>query len=81
VRNVKEYLGREYDECTLLKSTTPMAFVKDYCPELDISEELGSEEASYYQSQIGILCWMVELGCVDIITEVSMLASQMAMPR
>jgi hypothetical protein len=44
-------------------------------------EELGSEEASYYQSQIGIFCWMVELGQVDMITEVSMLASQMAMPR
>eukprot|EP00978_Attheya_sp_CCMP212_P021833 scaffold64169_cov51-Attheya_sp.AAC.3 len=80
VRNVKEYLGREYDGRTLLKST-PTAFVKYYRPKLDISEELGSEEASYYQSQIGILHWMVELGRVDIITEVSMLASQMAMPR
>jgi len=80
VRNVKEYLGREYDGRTLLKSA-PTAFVKDYRPELDISEELGSDEASYYQSQIGILRWMVELGRVDIITEVSMLASQMAMPR
>eukprot|EP00978_Attheya_sp_CCMP212_P013954 scaffold35295_cov60-Attheya_sp.AAC.1 len=80
VRNAKEYLGREYDGHTLLKSA-PTAFVKDYRPELDISEELGSEEASYYQSQIGILRWMIELGRVDIITEVSMLASQMAMPR
>eukprot|EP00978_Attheya_sp_CCMP212_P005090 scaffold11251_cov50-Attheya_sp.AAC.1 len=75
VHNVKEYLGREYDGRTLLKST-PTAFVKDYRPELDISEELGSEEASYYQSQIGILRWMVGLGRVDIITEVSILASQ-----
>eukprot|EP00978_Attheya_sp_CCMP212_P021100 scaffold61252_cov61-Attheya_sp.AAC.3 len=35
----------------------------------NISKELGSEEASYYQSQIGILRWMVEVGRVDIITE------------
>ena len=80
VRNVKEYLQREYDGRTLIQRGSG-AYVKDYRPELDISEELGSEEASYYQSQIGILRWMVELGRVDIITEVSMLASQMALPR
>ena len=32
-------------------------------------------------SQIGVLRWMVELGRVDIITEVSMLAPQLANPR
>jgi hypothetical protein len=32
-------------------------------------------------SQIGILRWCVELGRVDIITEVSMLASHLALPR
>jgi hypothetical protein len=36
---------------------------------------------SYYQSQIGILRWMVELGRIDIITEVSELASHLASPR
>ena len=39
------------------------------------------KETSFYQSQIGVLRWMVELGRVDIITEVSMLASQLAAPR
>ena len=48
---------------------------------MDISEELNHEEASYYHSQIGVLRWMVELGRVDIITEVSMLASHLALPR
>jgi hypothetical protein len=42
---------------------------------------LGPEDATYYMSQIGVLRWMVELGRVDIITEVSMLASQLAFPR
>ena len=37
--------------------------------------------AKYYQSQIGILRWAVELGRVDIITEVSTLASHLALPR
>ena len=49
--------------------------------ELDVSELLGPEDATYYQSQIGVLRWMIELGRVDIITEVSLLASQLAQPR
>ena len=53
----------------------------DYRPELDVSEELDYEEANYYQSQIGILRWMVELGRVDIMVEVSMLSSHLALPR
>jgi hypothetical protein len=32
-------------------------------------------------SQIGMLCWMVQPRRVDVITEVSMLASQLACPR
>ena len=39
------------------------------------------EEANYFQSQIGVLQWMVKINQTDIITEVSMLASKMAMPR
>jgi hypothetical protein len=35
----------------------------------------------YYQSVIGILRWAVELGRVDIIIEVSMLSSHLALPR
>ena len=35
----------------------------------------------WYQSLIGMLRWMVEIGRVAIITEVSMMASQMAMTR
>ena len=33
-----------------------------YRPELDLSPELGHEDVSYYQSLIGILHWIVELG-------------------
>ena len=54
---------------------------KDYRPEIDVTEELGDEDASYYQSLIGILRWMVELGRVDICTEVSMMSSHLSMPR
>ena len=53
----------------------------DYRPELDISPTLRPAEANYYQSQIGMLWWAVKLGCMDIATEVSMLASHNALPR
>ena len=52
-----------------------------YSPELDESPTLNPSLASYYQSQIGILRWMVEIGRIDIMTEVSMLSSHLAMPR
>ena len=42
---------------------------------------LKDEDASYYQQQIGVLRWMVELGRVDILTEVSMLAAYSTAPR
>ena len=80
VRNVKEYHEREYPGRRWPKqAATP--FLKDYRPELDFTPELKTETASYFQSQIGVLRWMVELGRVDIIVEVSMLASQLANPR
>ena len=53
----------------------------DYHLELDTSKELDPVRAKYYQSQIGILRWAVELGRVDIITEVSTLASHLVLPR
>ena len=61
------------------RADNPLAL--GYVPELDVSPVLTSDLASYYQSQIGVLRWMVELGRVDINTEVSMLSSHMAMPR
>ena len=53
----------------------------DYASELDETPELSPAIANYYQSEVGVLHWIVELGRVDIITEVSILASHMAMPR
>ena len=53
----------------------------NYNAELDTSEELDYTMANDYQCMIGILHWIVELGRVDIITEVSTLASYLAAPR
>ena len=78
VRNVKEHLAKSGKS---LPRRAAAPFPRDYIPELDTSPELSPEEAAYYQSQIGILRWTVELERVDIITEVSMLASHLALPR
>ena len=56
-------------------------FVGDYAPEMYEKPDMYQDLASCYQSLIVVLRWMVEIGRVDIITKVSMMASQMSMPR
>ena len=46
-----------------------------------MNEELGEDDAAYYHYLIGVLRWIVELGRVDINTEVSMLSSHLDIPR
>ena len=48
---------------------------------MDFSAELVPIFLDYFQNQIGVLRLMVELGRIDIITEVPMLASQLALPQ
>ena len=61
------------------KVTTPMS--SNYSPELDKSFELDVGGITFYQEIMSILRWMVELGRVDIHTELSMLSSYQASPR
>jgi hypothetical protein len=79
VQNVKEYLAAlPGDQMLEKKATGP--FEGGFKPELDESPELDSTGANFYQSQIGILRWCVELGRIDIITEVSMLSTYLCLP-
>jgi len=78
VRNVESYLTKQNMKLAR-KATAP--FTYEYRPELDQSPELSPKEANYFQSLIGVLRWAVELGRIDIATEVSMLSSFLAMPR
>ena len=69
-------------DCTYhMPNKAPAPMSNDYRPKIDISPQLDAIDAAYYQSFIGILLWMVELGRVDITTEVSMLSSCLALPR
>ena len=52
-----------------------------YRPELDTSCECTNEQVTFYQNLIGILRWIVELGRIDILFEVSCLSSYLASPR
>lgn len=61
------------------RAVTPMT--SDYLPELDGSEELTPEDVTFFQELIGILRWAVEIGRVDILTEVSLLSAYQASPR
>jgi hypothetical protein len=79
VKNVERYLEKEYNAKLPKRVGGPLP--TDYRPELDVTPELAGEEVSYYYSQIGILRWIVELGRIDIVTEVSCLASCLALPR
>ena len=78
VNNVEEYMKGKGSSLPK-KATSPIK--QDYRPELDISPELNVSDAAYYQSLVGVLRWIVELGRIDITTEASMMASCMALPR
>ena len=80
IKNVQEYLAKDHMKGWKIPKKAEMPIQSSYCPELDVSPELSVDLASYYQSLIGILRWIVELGRVDICLEVSMLSSHLAMP-
>ena len=70
VQNVKDYFDKAYPGRTFARrASAPMPH--GYEPELDVSPELDVDAAAFYQSQIGVLRWCVEMGHIDIITEVS----------
>ncbi len=78
VKNVEETLDKSGEKLpTRAKSPWP----SNYRPEADLSPELSPTKATYFQSLIGVLRWIVELGRADIAMETSALASMMASPR
>jgi hypothetical protein len=78
VKNVQDHLALEG---RTLPSKAKSPWTSNYRPEIDTSSELKPTDASYYQSLIGILRWICELGRIDITMETSAMASMMAMPR
>ena len=81
VKNVEAYLDSQDSKHWKMSSKVDTPLTTTYRPELDISRELNVADAAYYQSLIGILRWIVELGRVDVCLEVSMMSSHLALPR
>ncbi len=47
---------------------------------MDMSDECNEDGASQYLQVIRVLCWAMELGRIDIYTEVAMLMQQLVVP-
>jgi hypothetical protein len=78
VKNVEETLAKRGLRLPS-KCYTPLP--SDYRPELEVSPELKSDGIQLYQELIGVLRWAVELGRVDVLLEVALMSTHMAMPR
>ena len=52
-----------------------------YRCKLDVTLEMDEKYFAYFQSLIGVLRWIVELGRVDIFLECSLFSSHLALPR
>lgn len=78
VTNVEERLAKEGKK---LPSRALTSMTQDYHPKTDDSPELSPDGITLFQELIGIWHWAVEIGCVAILTEVSMLYSYQASPR
>jgi hypothetical protein len=63
---VEDFIAKDETRRWRLPCKTETAWCTSYRPELDVANELSPQEAAYYQSLIGALRWIVELGRVDI---------------
>ena len=81
IKNVEVYIGRPENSHLKILSKAETPLTTSYRPELDVSPELMPRDSAYYQSLIGILRWIVELGRIDICLQVSMMSLHLAMPR
>ena len=75
IRNIEQKGGK----LTSKDVTTPTAAY--FHPELDESEFLNDDDHTYYQSLIGVLQWLSELGRIDITFATSSMAKFSASPR
>jgi hypothetical protein len=79
VKNLEERLAKDGNKKLPNKAVSPM--MTNYIPEFDETQELNTSGITMYQELIGILRWAIEIGRVDIVTEVSMMSAYQASPR
>lgn len=83
IKDLEEQLSKSGSSSlrTYGKRSGERPFPIDYRPEIYVSPELGDKLTSRYLQLIGILQWSVELGRIDIMTEVSVLSQHQCNPR
>ena len=81
MRNWQKYLKENLSDEYELISDAPNPFPLGYEPCMYVSPLLSPDEASYFQTIIGVMRWMVELGRIDISVEVLHISSFLEMPR
>ena len=62
VSNCNKHLKDNYGGQFSLPKRAPNPFMMDYAPEMDQTDVLTPDLALYYQSLIGIMRWMIEIG-------------------
>ena len=78
VDNIEETLSKSNQHLPT-KCRTPLT--SGYHPEMDTSPELKQDSLQWYQEMIGILQWAVELRQVDVLFEMALMSTHLAMPR
>ena len=52
-----------------------------YRPEIDVTEECDEEQVQFYQSLVGIMKRLCEIGRINILTETSLFSTYLSCPR
>ncbi len=81
VKNCQLHLTEKLTGRYLIPARADNPFPVGYDPSSDLSHILDTDCSSFYQHLISVVRWMVELGHINIATEVSMLSSYLACPR
>jgi len=81
VNNTESQLTEEFGGRFKLPTRADNPFPTTYDPDTDVSDPLDPSLSSFYAHLIGMMRWMVEIGRVDIATEISLLSSYLAYPR
>jgi len=80
VQNMEQVLS-QYPISSKLRNQVDRPLPITYRPEVDVSPLLDSMLTTRFQNGLGVLHWIVELGRINIMTEVSMLSAHNAMPH
>jgi hypothetical protein len=81
VKNCQLHLTEKLNGKYSVPARADNPFPVDYDRSTDLSDILDPECSSFNQQLIGVMRWVVELGCIDIATKISMLSSYLACPH